>query len=405
MGQRQAGGNSFRGYVRGGLRGCLRGGLRGGRDKTLGLGVLGAIACLIFLTAACNRPTPQAVTIPQTSSSSSPPLSAQVPVEPLEPLVAAPVEAQPIQIERMVADLQNLEGERHSAGDRAQTREYLRRSLQSTGWQVEEQPFETGVNLVATWPLALVAGDRLSPSAGGTSPKLLVGAHYDTVAGSPGADDNATGVAALLEIGRVYTGAADLMLVFFDREEQGLEGSLAFATPERVAELSGAIVLEMLGFTCQEAGCQSYPEFLETRPEGDRGDFIAVIGDAEHPELLRAFEHADFPSAQTSAQTSAQNSANLARKLARPLAPVFTLSVPLKGVMTPDVLRSDHAPFWLRGLGAVMVTDTANLRNPYYHRAGDRLETLDLPFLEQVTRRVVVAIAQLQSSLSSAPPR
>ena len=290
------------------------------------------------------------------------------------------ISAQSVSAERLWADLNALQGERYHPGDRDRTRKYLRQSLSSVGWQVEEQTFAAGMNLIATWP------DSGTPVM---SKRLLIGAHYDTVLGSPGADDNATGMAALLEIGRIYAGEPGLELVFFDREEQGLEGSLAFATPERIATLSGAIVLEMLGFTCQEAGCQSYPEFLQRQPESDRGEFIAVVGDAEHPELLQAFEELQSHNLQDSTK----------------LAPVFSLAVPLKGILTPDVLRSDHTPFWLRGLGAVLVTDTANLRNPHYHKPEDRIDTLDLDFLAAVTQRVVMAIAQLQSSLSSPSPR
>ncbi len=290
--------------------------------------------------------------------------------------------------------LQALQAARFTAAQLAATRDFLTGSLLSLGWQVESHGFSTGTNLIATWP------DGASDERRESGKKLLIGAHYDTVAGSPGADDNGTGVAALLEIARLYgatESAQDLMLVFFDQEEQGLAGSLALATPLRVAGLRGAVILEMLGATCDEAGCQQYPPGIDPQvlrdssgqplggDGGDRGDFIAVIGDAEHPELLEAFDRSG------ESQPVGEEGSDMASSL----PPLLTLPIPFKGLLTPDVMRSDHAPFWLQGLGAVMVTDTANLRNPHYHRASDRLDTLNPEFFQGVVQRVVNAIAEL----------
>lgn len=305
-------------------------------------------------------------------------------------------------------NLQELQEERFTASQLATTRDFLTRSLLSLGWQVESHTFPTGTNLMATWP------DGSSDARQGRAKKLLIGAHYDTVAGSPGADDNGTGVAALLEIAQLYGSterAQELMLVFFDQEEQGLVGSLAFATPQRVAALRGAIILEMLGTTCDEPGCQQYPPGIEPQrlkdssgqslggARGDRGDFIAVIGDTEHPKLLDAFAGSGEvqPWTEGAKGGSAEQTA--------PLPPLVTLPIPFKGILTPDVMRSDHAPFWLQGLGAVMVTDTANLRNPHYHRASDRLDTLNPDFFQGVVQQVVNAIAELTPlELPTEPP-
>ncbi len=100
---------------------------------------------------------------------------------------------------------------------------------------------------------------------------------------------------------------------------------------------------------------------------------MAIVGDLEHDVLLQAFQLPDAP--------------------AKP--PIISVPVPLKGLLTPDVLRSDHAPFWAANIGAVMVTDTANFRNPHYHQPSDTLDTLDRDFLTQGTQRIAFAIATL----------
>jgi hypothetical protein len=77
------------------------------------------------------------------------------------------------------------------------------------------------------------------------------------------------------------------------------------------------------------------------------------------------------------------------------LPAVVALPVPLKGLLTPDVLRSDHAPFWYKGIGAVLVTDTADLRSPHYHQSSDTLATIDRPFFAGSAQIVVNAVAKL----------
>ena len=236
------------------------------------------------------------------------------------------------------------------------------------------QPFERGINVFAERK-----GTDLNSGA------ILVAAHYDTVPKSPGADDNATGVAVVLEVARLLGSRATsrtLQVAFFDREEIGLLGSLAFTgSAARLKNLQGAIVLDMVGYACHTSGCQRYPEGLTAQPfleaagvtSPDKGEFIAVIGDAEHPLLLGTF--AESPKAD--------------------LPAVVALPIPLKGVLTPDVLRSDHAPFWYKGIGAVLVTDTANLRSPHYHKSSDTLATIDRPFFTGSAQVVVNATAKL----------
>ncbi|MBE9042008.1 M20/M25/M40 family metallo-hydrolase [Oscillatoriales cyanobacterium LEGE 11467] len=240
--------------------------------------------------------------------------------------------------------------ERYRNVDRDRAREYIIQSLEEAGYSPQLQPFDGGINIAAE--------RRGTDAAAGT---ILLGAHYDTVPDSPGADDNATGVAAVLEIARLLANvetSRTLELVFFDSEEVGLLGSLAYASTADAQTLHGAIVLDMLGVACRTPGCQQYPQGLPAVALPETGDFLAVVGNTERLDLLKTFSTAQNPE----------------------LPPVVTLPIPLRGLLTPDVLRSDHAPFWLQGIGAVMVTDTANFRNPYYHQPTDLPETLDRDF-------------------------
>ncbi|TAG76169.1 MAG: M20/M25/M40 family metallo-hydrolase [Oscillatoriales cyanobacterium] len=275
---------------------------------------------------------------------------------------------------RLWKHVETLAGEREGERARSFTRDYISQQLKTFGFSPKLQEFDRGINVFA---------ERKGTDSNAGA--ILIAAHYDTVPQSPGADDNATGVAAVLEVARLLGSRPTprtLQVAFFDREEIGLLGSLAFAgSPARLKNLQGAIVLDMIGYACRTAGCQRYPEGLKPQPfldaagvtSPDKGEFIAVIGDAEHPLLLGTF--AESPQAD--------------------LPPVMTLPVPLKGLLTPDVLRSDHAPFWYKGVGAVLVTDTANLRSPHYHQSTDTLANIDRPFFIGSAQIVVNATAKL----------
>lgn len=277
---------------------------------------------------------------------------------------------QPVDRVNLLRHLNALAFPRYSASDRLRAREYIINHLKSAGWSVSLQTFKDeyadGINIIAERPGKNPAAET-----------ILVGAHYDTVPRSPGVDDNATGVATILEIARITASLPakkNLKLVFFDQEEIGLKGSLAFVSnPENIKKLSGAIIIDMLGFSCLEAGCQTFPEGLPVTPPGDRGDFIFVAGDAEHPEILAAFDRlpqAAFPN-------------------------VIKVPVPFKGLTAINVLRSDHAPFWLRNIGAVIVTDTANFRNPHYHQPTDLPNTINPTFLRNSAQIVTNAAIKL----------
>jgi hypothetical protein len=326
-----------------------------------------AVLLVLFLCGGCATAESSGAGKEVRSSTSA----AQSVSTPASKDVITPNLAPNLDPDRLFAHVEALAFDRSSAETRLQAREYILKELELAGWTPELLPFDGGMNIDARR-----AGT--DPNAGA----ILVGAHYDTVAQSPGSDDNATGVATVLEIARVLGTTPtprSLQLVLFDLEEVGLLGSLAFAAGVDRAVLMGAIVLDMLGFACQTAGCQQYPDGLPTIALRPTGDFLAVVGDAEHLPLLEAFSKTRRDDAP----------------------PVISLPVPLKGILAPVLLRSDHASFWLQEIGAVMVTDTANFRNPHYHQPTDTPETLDREFLTQSAQLVLDVTANLLESRES----
>ncbi|MFN9622649.1 MAG: M28 family peptidase [Cyanobacteriota bacterium] len=288
---------------------------------------------------------------------------------PLPPLPAnALFEPAPLP-ERLRDDLALLARPRHAQWDPLgllAVRTLLRERLGALG-DLEELPFEqgttTGVNLLLRLP---GRESRLSP--------LLVGAHYDGAPQTPGADDNASGVAALLELAgrwRADPPRRPVWLVAFDQEEEGLLGSRALAQRLRADRqpLHLMVSLEMLGFT---GATQRYPHPAMARLYGSRGDFIALVANIGALPLLPG----------------------LAWRVGRHVK-TKVLPVPQRGRPLPDTRRSDHSPFWDQGYNALMVTDTSFLRNPHYHRPSDTVDTLDLPFLTAVCEGLSAGLGAL----------
>ena len=212
-------------------------------------------------------------------------------------------------------------------------------------------------------------GVRFSP--------ILIGAHYDAVPGSPGADDNATGVAVLLELAKEFATKPlnyPVRIVAFDMEEYGLLGSEQYAEDlkQRGESLRLMISLEMLGYCDSAPNSQLYPPGLKYFYP-NRGNFIAFVGNLiTIPDLI-----------------------SLSRNMRKAGTPSVLLPVPNRGLMVRETRLSDHAPFWDRGYRAMMVTDTAFLRNPHYHKNSDRIETLDLDFLTGVCQGLIEGIRRL----------
>jgi hypothetical protein len=271
--------------------------------------------------------------------------------------------------QRLLADLEFIARPRHARWDEfglLAVRSMLLERLRALG-PVEEQHFregsDAGVNLIVKIP-----GQRMDLDP------ILVAAHYDGPLGSPGADDNASAVAALLELGRRWKEKPPqrpVWLVAFDQEEWGMVGSgvLARQLREQRQKLHLMVSLEMLGYTSET---QSYPLEAMRAVYGDRGDFIALVGNMGASPLLLSLGE------------------GMNRHVTTKVLPV-----PFKGRMLPDVRLSDHSPFWDAGYNALMVTDTSFMRNPHYHKATDTVDTLDLPFLMAVIDGLEVAIGGL----------
>ncbi len=214
-------------------------------------------------------------------------------------------------------------------------------------------------------------------------PLLIVGAHYDTGPDTPGADDNASGVAALLELAHwiqphlhsAASSSSRLQLVAYDLEEYGIVGSFVHSRElkEKRTAVRGMIALEMLGYTDQRPGSQHLPPHL-VKLYPNVGNFIGICGNDASLVL-----HEIVSQAMKSITG----------------LPVECLAVPGKGEMIPETRLSDHSSFWDHGYPALMITDTSFFRNPHYHQASDTPDTLDYPFLAKVTAGVAEAVAGL----------
>ena len=211
---------------------------------------------------------------------------------------------------------------------------------------------------------------------------IVVGAHYDACGHTPGADDNASGVAGLLELARLldqHPTGQNVELVAYTLEEPpyfrtaGM-GSYqhAAALKESGATVRGVIVLEMIGHFSDQPGSQRYPLPILRAFYPGRGDYIAIAGRIDQWRFLREFKSG--------------------MKGATPL-PVWSVSAP---AALPGLDFSDHLNYWPHGWNALMVTDTAFYRNAEYHQAGDTWDTLDYRRMADVVVGVYEGIKRLK---------
>ncbi len=245
-----------------------------------------------------------------------------------------------------------------------QAADYIEQAWRSQGYEVKRYP-DTGMggecaNLEVT-------------RRGKTRPTeiILLGAHYDSVAGSPGANDNASGVAALLEISnRFATNETDrtVRFVAFVNEEPPFYetdqmGSRVYAkmARQRGDDIRAMISLETIGYYTDAANSQHFPSPLFGFFYPDRGNFLGFVSDLSSRPLLRsavaAFRaHSDFPT---------------------------ECIATFRGVA--GVGWSDHASFWREGYPAIMASDTAPFRYPYYHTEQDTPDKINYDALARVT--------------------
>jgi len=280
-------------------------------------------------------------------------------------------------IDTLQTHLEALVGERnpftspralHTAG------EYVEAQFESYGLRVwrEPVPFE-GQSFFNVFGQTAGA----NPNAG----TFIVGAHFDTVENTPGADDNASAVAALLEVARCLAATdlpVPLLFTGFTLEEHGFVGSrhLVDRLDRDGVPVAGMISLEMLGFRNQEPESQTFPPYVDAGQYPDTGDFIAVVGN----EVSRTLTEKLSESLQSVSGLKVEH-----------------LVVPGRGGDFRDVQLSDHSPFWEAGHKAVMVTDTAFFRNPNYHQPSDTLETLDVAFIRDVSEGLAAYLRDPQA--------
>ncbi|MFQ5981185.1 MAG: M28 family peptidase [Candidatus Heimdallarchaeota archaeon] len=391
-----------------------------------------------------------------------------------------------VDINRLYNHILSLEGIKHSLDSfdaLVQGAEYIEKTLQQYGLATNRKFFPVkGLNK----EFYNVEG-VLEKDMDHSKPTLLVTSHFDTVYTTPGADDNASGVAAMLEVARVlkernydknvifvsfnleefspelqseirkvgkelsiydesfrfrswplkkYASvfkqqiiakgpvkgflddqewikfAADAQselteseLLFFEEQNRIFResaqddpfgrsfclGSNAYSkyVVEKKMNVAGVVNLESIGFTSSKPNSQTFPEgvrldMFETHDidaEQMLGNFITVFSDANSKELASAFFAA-----------TKRDTVSL---------PCAVLAVPLNyqeiKQNMPDLLRSDHAPFWRCNIPAIMITDTATFRNPYYHTGGDTINTLDFPFMKKVCQATLATISAYQN--------
>jgi hypothetical protein len=251
--------------------------------------------------------------------------------------------------------------------------DYIQSVFEEAGLSVREQDYQyydqRVTNVLATLPATT-----------GASAYYVVGAHYDTVPSTPGADDNASAVAVMLELARRLRRArlkTPILFAAFTLEEPPAyltdhQGSRIFvrSCQSNGDSVLGAIVLEMVGYTAPR---QNYP-FLPRWPGYPaQGNFIGVIGNWRSlrfgRSVVRGFrKNRDLP--------------------------VESLFLPFDGRILPETRLSDHASFWDAGLAALMVTDTAFFRNPNYHLPSDTIDTLDFTFMAQLVKSLELALLE-----------
>jgi len=251
--------------------------------------------------------------------------------------------------------------------------DYIEKTLEELNFNVLSRPYEADGKKVRNLETEIAGSSR-------SGRIVLVGAHYDSVIGSPGANDNASGVAALLEIARLLAGngAPDTVRLaafvneeppYFQTEKMGSR-VYARAARKRNDNITAALSLETVGFYSDEPGSQAYPApFGLAYP--DRGNFIGFVGNLSSGGLVRR------------CVSSFRGGT----------------SFPSEGIAAPPGLPgvgwSDHWAFWQEGYPGIMVTDTAPYRYPHYHEKTDTPDRLDYDSMARVVAGLARVVADL----------
>ena len=255
----------------------------------------------------------------------------------------------------------------------AETVKWIDERVKALGYEPSHQVFKVKEQSFTNVELVL-------EGKGESGEVVVVGAHYDTCGATPGADDNGSGVAVLLELARRFHDQKpdrELRLVFFANEEPPFfatedMGSRHYARSCRARglKITGMIALETLGYYSDEEGSQEYPPGLSHIFPG-KGNFVAFVSDLSSRAFLKR-SHALF---------------------------IQTLDFPIEKAALPDYLPgvgwSDHASFWREGYPALMATDTAPFRNPHYHARTDLPDIISFDRLARVALGLEGVVAGL----------
>ena len=282
----------------------------------------------------------------------------------------------PVDVARLEAHVKRLSVDFHPRRyDRLdnieRTVQYIADELRTTGAAVSTQDIEVGgrtyKNVIA----------RFGPATG---PLLVIGAHYDSFGITPGADDNASAVAGLLELARLLgqapaTRSIELVAYAFEEQPRSSNADMGSAWHARALrtanrEVSLMLSLEMIGYFVDAPGSQRFPAPGLSLLYPNRGDFIALVGRLSDYGVMRRVK---------SAMSGATR------------LPVHSINSPRR---VPGIENSDHVNFWDADYPALMVTDTAYLRNPNYHGPGDTWQTLDYRRMAQVVQAVYAVTQQ-----------
>ncbi len=299
-------------------------------------------------------------------------------------------------------------------GHLAAAQRYVTEQLQAAGWSVTEQPFTTPAGLGVSdagypiqhlWPLRIrgpVPGVNIVATHGRpiTPRTLVILAHLDSVRNSPGADDNVSGVAVILQAAEQIPdpessdlGAErDVALVLVDLEEISLAGSAHLA---KTATPGAVLNLESVGYYDPAPGSQRLPPGLglvapalvkRIRARQSAADFVLVVQRLDSAPLAQrwaaAAEEAGLPTVVHQDNRYTGTGYRLER---------------LVNLVGANLDRSDHAPFWNAGVPSVVVCDTAPLRNRNYHRPSDTPDTLDYQALAAVTTATIATARSWQT--------
>jgi Zn-dependent M28 family amino/carboxypeptidase len=250
---------------------------------------------------------------------------------------------------------------------------FIENEFSAYGYAVEKDELtfhdRTYWNIIASQPSSHKQGEQ-----------ILIGAHYDAVMGSPGADDNASGVAVMLETAKALRNISNLQFIAFTLEEPQphclnfLIGSKHFVkkAKDNNVRYKAVFILESVGYVSDRPGSQIIPPFIKAPSVGN---FIGLVGNRKSQRHMKLF-------------------ADVATRSVPDLK-VVTYIPPMRGFIMPETRFSDHAPFWDHGYPAVMITDTAMFRNPNYHTAADTSETLSPDFMMHVAEALIQTIREV----------